>query len=72
MNAGQLGALVTKRRQELRIDQATLAGLAGVSIHTVSNLEQGRSNPTLKVVERVLDALGLELTVRPRGRTGAP
>lgn len=66
MNAKVLGELVKRRRQELRVDQSTLAELAGVAVHTVSNMEHGGGNPTLKIVERVLDVLGLELVVRPR------
>lgn len=67
MNAKALGTLVKARREELRVDQRTLAELAGVAVHTVSNLEVGRGNPTLGVLARVLDALGLELAVKTRG-----
>lgn len=72
MNSAVFGELVKARREELRVDQRTLAGLAGVAVHTISNVELGRGNPTLKVVARLLDVLGLELAVRPRTTGGAP
>jgi transcriptional regulator with XRE-family HTH domain len=70
MNPTTFGELVKARREELRVDQRTLASLAGVAVHTVSNIELGRGNPTLKVVSRLLDVLGLELVSRAR-TTGA-
>ncbi len=66
MNSRALGSLVKARREELRVDQRTLAGLSGVAVHTISNVERGSGNPTLMVVSRLLDVLGLELAVRPR------
>lgn len=71
MNPESLGELVKARRQELRVDQRTLANLAGVAVHTLSNIELGHGNPTLKVVARLLDVLGLELAVRPRTPGGS-
>ena len=64
MNPETLGARLRARRRGLGLDQAVLAELAGVSAHTLSNLESGRSNPTLAVLLRVFTALGLELDLR--------
>lgn len=61
MNITELGKVIRKRRKSLGIDQASAAELAGVSVHTLSNIESGRGNPTLDVLTRVLDTLGLEL-----------
>jgi transcriptional regulator with XRE-family HTH domain len=66
MNSIELGSLIQRRRAALQIDQNALAELSGVSIHTVSNVESGRGNPTLKIINSLLDVLGLELVVRPR------
>jgi len=71
MNTEQLGSVLQQRRKVLRIDQRTLAELAGVSSHTVSKIETGSGNPTLKVISRLLEVLGLELVVRPRLRREA-
>ena len=59
----ELGKLIVKRRQLLEVSQSELADLAEVSVHTLSNLESGIGNPTLKTLSRVLDALGLTIQV---------
>lgn len=49
--------------------------MSGVSLHTLHNLESGKGNPTLEVIGKVLEVLGLELMVRarlPDGQGGAP
>ena len=55
-----------KRVRDLRIrqnlTQQQLADIAGVSINTLTKIERNEGNPTLDVLERVLDALGLDLT----------
>lgn len=49
--------------------------MSGVSLHTLHNLESGKGNPTLEVIGKVLEVLGLELQVGarlPDGQGGAP
>lgn len=46
----------------LRISQKDLASLAGVGINTLVKIERGEGNPTISVLQKVLDVLGLELT----------
>lgn len=48
----------------LRINQRALSEIAGISVHTLSNVEAGKGNPTVAVLERVLNALGMELRVQ--------
>jgi transcriptional regulator with XRE-family HTH domain len=68
-----LGTLLRERRRSLGTLQEDLAGLAGISVHTLSNLESGKGNPSLDVLERLLDCLGLQLTIAPRApECGAP
>lgn len=66
MNIETLGTIVKRRRKELGFDQISTAELAGISTHSLSDIESGKANPTLGVMTRVLDVLGLELVVRPR------
>ena len=42
--------------------------MAGVSLHTLHNLESGKGNPTLEVALKVLEVVGLELFIRTRGQ----
>lgn len=65
MNTKELGKTIRGRRRELKIDQRTLAEMAGVSVHTVSDIESGRANPTLEVLAKTLGVLGLALSIEP-------
>lgn len=66
MNTFDLGALVRHRRQTLALTQHALAEIAGVSVHSLSDLESGKGNPTLSALNQVADALGLELRLNVR------
>lgn len=52
---------IRDRRKLLNIDQKTLARIAGISVHSLSDIETGKGNPTLSTVLSVLDALGMTL-----------
>jgi y4mF family transcriptional regulator len=66
MNTEEAGSLIRQRRKDLGVDQQTVAELGDVSIHTLSNIESGKGNPTLESLNRILDVLGLELVIRPK------
>lgn len=61
MNIQHIGNLIKKRRSSLHIDQRELSEISGISVHTLSNVEAGKGNPTFESLDRVLDALGMEL-----------
>ena len=52
-----------KERRKMKITQRTLAELAGVGINTLTKIERGEGNPTIEVLEKILDTLGLELQI---------
>lgn len=58
--------MLRKRREASNISQRDLAALAGLSVHTISDVEGGKGNPTLEVIEKLCDCLGLELVLQPR------
>jgi transcriptional regulator with XRE-family HTH domain len=66
-----IGGRLRLRRKTLGILQEDLAALAGIAVHTLSNVESGRGNPSLDVLERLLDCLGLAVTIEPRPPSGA-
>jgi transcriptional regulator with XRE-family HTH domain len=66
-----MGALIRARRRELGLSQTRLAVRGGVSKSTVSMLELGFADKQLEHVVRLLEAMDLELAVRPR-RSGDP
>lgn len=63
----ELGALVREVRQATGADQATAAGLAGVGVRFLGELERGKPTLRLGLVLKVLDRLGLEMWIAPRG-----
>jgi transcriptional regulator with XRE-family HTH domain len=68
MTLAELGAEVARVRREIRLSQTDLARAAGVSRQSVSLLERGAiTDLGVQKVMRVLDALDLELVVRPAG-----
>ena len=62
----ELGQIIRTRRKALKITQPRLAELAQVNINTVLRLEKGTANPTLDVLLKIADILGLELKMEIR------
>ena len=58
-----LGNIIKERRKSLSITQRELAILSGVSINTLTKIERGEANPSLKVVMNILDTLGLQMDI---------
>jgi len=56
-----LGKTIRSRRKELNITQPHLAELAKVSTNTLYKLERGQGNPSLDVLNKLAEVLGLEL-----------
>jgi transcriptional regulator with XRE-family HTH domain len=52
-------------RTALGRSKAEVAAAIGVSATYVDQIERGRANPTIDVVDRLVKALGLEVTFRP-------
>jgi len=63
-----LGAKIRVARKERNLTQAQLAEMVGISRKTLGQIETGTVvDIGIRKVERVLEILGLELTVRPLG-----
>lgn len=61
-----LGKQIASRRKQLNISQADLAEMSGVSLRTLSAIENGDANPSIDVLSRVLEPLGLVITLQER------
>jgi y4mF family transcriptional regulator len=59
----QLGKQIRERRNFLRITQGDLAEIAGVSLRSLIDIEQGKGNPSLNQLIKILDVLGLQITI---------
>jgi len=57
------GAAVRRHRELVRLTQEDLADRAGLDRTYVSGIERGARNPTLKILQRLADALGADLDV---------
>lgn len=57
----ELGETIKQRRKELSITQPDLADLAKVGLNTLYMLEKGRGNPSLEVINKLTEVLGMEL-----------
>lgn len=57
-----IGQQIKERRKSLKVTQRQLAELAGIGINTLTKIERGEANPSLGILNKILDTLGLELT----------
>jgi predicted transcriptional regulator len=62
----QLARDISAKRKILRINQAELARKAGTSQAAITRLETGHGNPTANLIQRVINALDLPLTIHVR------
>lgn len=66
MKKSEIGCFIAKRRKSLNVDQRDLARVCGISEHSLCNLERGSGNPTFDLIEKILEALGLEIQLQPK------
>jgi len=57
-------AISREARRRAGLDQRALAARAGVSPSTVARVERGRMEPTLELLNRLVEACGYELRIR--------
>ena len=58
-----IASIVREARRRAGLSQAALAELAGVPKSTVGRIESGARTPSVDLVDRLVRAAGLELTV---------
>lgn len=57
----KLGDIIRQRRELLGLLQTQLAALSGISSRTIQLVEQGKGNPSLDTLNKLIDPLGLHL-----------
>lgn len=62
----EIGAVIRARRVREKVTLEEMAALTGIGINTLSRLERGVGNTQMGVLLKVLDALGLEMSLAPR------
>ncbi|MDR6782736.1 transcriptional regulator with XRE-family HTH domain [Pedobacter africanus] len=58
---------IKRRRKELKLSQTYVADIAGINLNTISRIERGEANPTVEVLEKIADVLGLVLKLEVKG-----
>lgn len=66
VKSSEIGAAIRARRVNEQVTLEEMAALTGIGINTLSRLERGVGNTQLTVLLKVLETLGLELSVQPR------
>jgi len=61
-----LGKSIKNRREILAITQRDLAELSGMGLRTLKAIENGKSNPTLETLNKIMEVLGMELSIDVR------
>lgn len=67
ITTAQLGAIIRFHRKTAGVRQADAAALAGVGTRLLSEIERGKATAEVGKVLQILDRLGLEVWVVPRG-----
>lgn len=57
----EIGKSIKHRRKALKITQPNLAQLAKVATNTLYKIERGQANPTIDILEKITNVLGLEV-----------
>jgi transcriptional regulator with XRE-family HTH domain len=60
----KIGKTIKQRRKELNLELKDLQDYSGVNYVSISDIENGKANPTIKTLEKLLDVLGMELDIK--------
>ena len=62
----EIGETIRERRELLGLLQPQLSEIAGVSTRTIQLVEQGKGNPSLQTLIKLIHPLGLSITIEIR------
>lgn len=63
----EIGLKIKQRRKELGLEQVDLCEMADIGSTTLSKLERGKANITLVSLEKLIEVLGLKLSLELKG-----
>ena len=64
MNKQEIGKFIQSRRAAFSMKQEDLAELTGITTKTIYLIESGAGNPAVATLEKILEVLGLELSIQ--------
>ena len=59
----EIGQIIQKRRDSLSLNQGDLAEMTGITSKTIYLVENGKGNPAVDTLKKILDVLGLDLFI---------
>ena len=60
----QIGKTIQQRRIYLNLTQKDVAEMSGITFKSISEIELGIRNPSINTLNKILEVLGLELSVQ--------
>lgn len=69
MHFEELIKTIKSRRETLQVTQETLAELSTVGLRTIKQFESGKGNPTLLTLKKLVDVLGMEISLQVKNNT---
>lgn len=67
-----IGNTIKQRRAVLNITQEDLSDMSGVGLRTIIKIETGKGNPSLEVLGKIAEVLGMEITLQIRSQQAHP
>jgi len=59
----EIGNVIKSRRKLLKLTQDELAEISDISLRSLKAIELGKGNPSIAQLSKVLDAIGLKITI---------
>jgi Predicted transcriptional regulators len=63
MKKEKLGEIIQLRRETLSIKQEDLAEMSGITAKTIYLIEQGKGNPSIDTLLKIMEVLGLDISL---------
>ncbi len=63
MTKDEIGKVIKERRKFLKITQKELSDIVEVGLRSLVDIENGKGNPTIEQLNKILDALGLQMNI---------
>jgi transcriptional regulator with XRE-family HTH domain len=63
MDLAEVGKVVERRRKLLKVNQLDICSVAEISQRTLTTIENGKGNPSIKTLMKIVDTLGMEIQI---------
>ena len=63
LNAGLVGQVLQRKREQKKLSQEVVSGLAGIGRTHLSSIERGERKPTLETFFKIAEALNIRPSV---------